>query len=306
MGGQQRIYRQKIRSVQATKKITRAMELIAASRVVKARQAVERSTPYALALTRACSAVATNSNTEHLLTTERENPGRVAVLICASDRGLAGSYSVNALKASAELIQKLTNEGKEVVPYLVGRKAVSYYKFRRREYAAEWSGFTDSPTFEVAREIGETLVGEFVKGSDDGGVDEVHVVYTQFRSMVVQEPRSLRLLPLEVVDADEAGGDLDGDGHGPDGPLPLYDFEPNAEEVLDALLPKYITARIFNCLLQAAASELAARQRAMKSATDNAEELIKTYTRLANQARQAEITQEISEIVGGANALADS
>lgn len=300
MAGQQRIYRQRIRSVQATKKITRAMELIAASRVVKARQAVERSTPYALALTRACSAVASYSDTEHLLTTERENPRRAAVLICTSDRGLAGSYSVNAIKKSAELIERLQNEGKEVVPYLVGRKAVSYYKFRRRDYAAEWSGFTDSPRFEDAKEIGERLVEEFTKGSDEGGVDEVHVVYTQFRSMVTQEPRDLRLLPLEVVSADEAGEEP------VHGPLPLYDFEPNPAEVLDALLPKYITARIYNCLLQSAASELAARQRAMKSATDNAEDLIRTYTRLANQARQAEITQEISEIVGGASALAEA
>lgn len=300
MAGQQRIYRQRIRSVQATKKITRAMELIAASRVVKARQAVERSTPYALALTRACSAVASYSDTEHLLTTERESPRRAAVLICTSDRGLAGSYSVNAIKKSAELIERLQNEGKEVVPYLVGRKAVSYYKFRRRDYAAEWSGFTDSPRFEDAKEIGERLVEEFVKGSDEGGVDEVHVVYTQFRSMVTQEPRDLRLLPLEVVSADEAGEEQ------VHGPLPLYDFEPNPAEVLDALLPKYITARIYNCLLQSAASELAARQRAMKSATDNAEDLIRTYTRLANQARQAEITQEISEIVGGASALAEA
>ncbi|KNX36623.1 F0F1 ATP synthase subunit gamma [Luteipulveratus halotolerans] len=302
MGAQQRVYRQRIRSVQATKKITRAMELIAASRVVKARQYVAESTPYALALTRACSAVASHSDTNHPLTTEREQPKRVAVLICTSDRGLAGAYSVNAIKKSAELIERLQNEGKEVVPYLVGRKAVSYFKFRRRDYAKEWTGFTDSPKFEVAREIGQHLTDEFVKGSEEGGVDEVHVVYTTFVSMVNQEPRDLRLLPLEVVE-----GELDADGDGqPDGPSPLYEFEPSAEQVLDALLPKYVTSRIFNALLQAAASELAARQRAMKSATDNAEELIKTYTRLANQARQAEITQEISEIVGGASALADA
>lgn len=297
-----RVYRQRIRSVQATKKITRAMELIAASRVVKARQAVERSTPYATALTRAVSALATHSDVEHVLTTEREQPKRAAVLIMTSDRGLAGSYSVNAIKRSQELIEHLRADGLEPVPFLVGRKAVSYYKFRRREFAAEWSGFTDSPTPEIAREIGQRLTDEFIKGSENGGVDEVHVVYTLFRNMVTQEPRVIRLLPLEVVESDQAAEQQDASTD----LLPLYEFEPDAAGVLDALLPKYVESRIFNALLQSAASELAARQRAMKSATDNAEELIKTYTRLANQARQAEITQEISEIVGGASALADA
>ncbi|AIF40385.1 F0F1 ATP synthase subunit gamma [Dermacoccus nishinomiyaensis] len=303
MGAQQRVYRQRIRSVQATKKITRAMELIAASRVVKAREAVAKSTPYAVALTRAVSSVASStSDIDHALTTERENVKRAGVLIVTADRGLAGSYSVNAMKEAQQLITKLEHEGKEVVPYLVGRKGVSYYKFRRREYEAEWTGFTDSPKFENAEEIGERLTADFHAGAEGGGVDELHVVYTEFQSMVTQQARVIRLLPLEVA---EGQLDLDGDGK-PDGPLPLYDFEPNAEGVLDALLPKYVTARIFNALLQSAASELAARQRAMKSATDNATELIKTYTRLANQARQAEITQEISEIVGGASALADA
>ena len=297
-----RVYRQRIRSVQATKKITRAMELIAASRVVKARQAVERSTPYATALTRAVSALATHSDVEHVITTEREQPKRAAVLIMTSDRGLAGSYSVNAIKRSQELIEHLRADGLEPVPFLVGRKAVSYYKFRRREFAAEWSGFTDSPTPEIAREIGQRLTDEFIKGSENGGVDEVHVVYTLFRNMVTQEPRVIRLLPLEVVESDQAAEQQDASTD----LLPLYEFEPDAASVLDALLPKYVESRIFNALLQSAASELAARQRAMKSATDNAEELIKTYTRLANQARQAEITQEISEIVGGASALADA
>lgn len=301
MSAQMRVYRQRIQSIQATKKITRAMELIAASRVIKARHFVEQSTPYAVALTRACSAVATYSNTDHPLTTERENSKRAAVLICTSDRGLAGAYSVNAIKRSGDLIERLRGEDKEVLPYLVGRKAVSYYKFRRREFAQKWSGFTDSPKFEVAKEIGELLTTEFINGSER--VDEVHIVYTRFVSMINQEPQVVRLLPLEVVE-DEL--DANGDGHlGSFGPLPLYEFEPSAEQVLDALLPKYVTSRIFNALLQSAASELAARQSAMKSATDNAEELIKTYTCFANQARQAEITQEISEIVGGASALAD-
>jgi F-type H+-transporting ATPase subunit gamma len=298
MGAQMRVYRQRIRTVQATKKITRAMELIAASRVVKARQRVLESTPYALALTRAVSAVATFSNVEHPLTTEHPHVRRAAMLIITSDRGLAGAYSSAVLKESEKLAELLRSEGKEVVPYLVGRKAVGFYKFRRREYAHQWSGFSDSPKFEVAREIGERITEDFVREYDDGGVDEVHVVFTRFVSMVTQDPDVIRLLPLEVVEGTEAPD--------PDDVLPLYAFEPGAERVLDALLPKYVTSRLFAALLQAAASELAARQRAMKSATDNAEELIRKYTRQANQARQSEITQEISEIVGGADALASA
>ena len=298
MGAQMRVYRQRIRSVQATKKITRAMELIAASRVVKAQQRVRESSPYARALTRAVSAVATFSNVDHPLTTESEEVRRAAVLVVTSDRGLAGAYSSSVLKESERLIGELRGEGKEVVPFLVGRKAVGFYKFRKREYADEWTGFTDQPTFEVAREIGEALVGAFNQDHSEGGVDEVHIVFTRFVNMVTQEPDVIRMLPLEVVEGEEAPAD--------DDVLPLYEFEPSAEQVLDALLPKYVSARIYNCLLQAAASELASRQRAMKSATDNAEELIKKYTRLANQARQAEITQEISEIVGGSDALADA
>jgi F-type H+-transporting ATPase subunit gamma len=298
MGAQTRVYRQRIRAVNSTKKITRAMELIAASRVVKAQQRVRESSPYARALTRAVSAVATFSNVDHPLTTEKDDVKRAAVLVISSDRGLAGAYSSSVIRESEKLIGELREQGKEVVPYLVGRKAVSYYKFRKREYAQEWTGFTDQPTFEIAREIGETLVARFVQPEDEGGVDEVHVVFTRFVNMVTQEPDVIRMLPLEVVEGEEAPAE--------DDVLPLYEFEPSAEQVLDALLPKYVSARIFNCLLQAAASELASRQRAMKSATDNAEELVKKYTRLANQARQAEITQEISEIVGGASALADA
>ena len=299
MGAQIRVYRQRIRSVSATKKITRAMELMAAARVVKAQQAVRESSPYARAITRAVSAVATFSNEDHILTTEKEKVTRAAVVIITSDRGLAGAYSSSVLKESERLIARLREEGKESVPYLLGRKSVGYYKFRQRDFAAEWTGNSEKPTFETAREIGERLVGDFLLDTEsEGGVDEVHIVFSRFVSMVTQEPEVIRLLPLEIVEGTEAPseGDL----------FPLYEFEPSVEEVLDALLPKYVTSRLFNCMLQAAASELAARQRAMKSATDNAEELVKKYTRLVNQARQAEITQEISEIVGGASALAES
>ncbi|WP_433955767.1 F0F1 ATP synthase subunit gamma [Janibacter indicus] len=299
MGAQIREYRQRIRSVSATKKITRAMELMAASRVVvKAQQAVRESTPYARALTRAASAVATYSDEDHPLTTEPDNVRRAAVLVIAADRGLAGGYNSNVLKEGERVSAALRDQGKEVQTYLVGRRAVSYYSFRKREYVAEWTGSSEKPSFDNAREIGERLVADFTTDFGDGGVDEVHVVFTRFVSMVTQEAEVIRLLPLEVVEGVEEPGE--------DELYPLYEFEPSGEELLDTLLPRYVNARIFNCLLQAAASELAARQRAMKSATDNAEELIKKYTRLANQARQAEITQEISEIVGGAGALAES
>jgi F-type H+-transporting ATPase subunit gamma len=306
-----REYRARIRSVESTKKITRAMELIAASRIIKAQQRAQEAEPYARELTRAVSAVATYSSVDHPLTTEPENPQRAAVLIVTSDRGLAGAYSSSVIRQAERLTEKLREEGKEVDVYLSGRKGVAYFTFRRRPVARDWVGFSDQPSYDNAREIGDALIQAFMAGREGGeaaagqedqgdlsGVDEVHVVYTRFKSMLVQEPNDVRLLPLEVVEGEEQPEDKD--------VLPLYEFEPGPEEVLDALLPRYVQSRIYYALLQAAASELAARQRAMKSATDNAEELIRKYTRIANQARQAGITQEISEIVGGVNALADA
>ena len=299
MAGQLRAYRRQIRSVQATKKITRAMELIAASRIVKAQAKVRASTPYARALTRAVSAAASNSSSlDHPLISEKTKVERAAVLVLSSDRGLAGAYSSNVIREGERLNATLREEGKQISPYLVGRKASAFYRFRRRDVAQEWAGFTDSPSYEDAKEIGDRLVADFGKELSEGGIDEIHVVYTHFVNMVTQEPRVIRLLPLEVVEGVEAPSDGD--------LQPLYEFEPSAEAVLDALLPQYVNSRIYNCLLQAAASELAARQRAMKSATDNADELIKNLTRLANNARQADITQEISEIVGGADSLASA
>lgn len=309
MGAQMRIYRQRIKSVNSIKKITNAMELIAAARVIKARQRATEAMPYTTALTRAVSAVATNTNEDHPLTTATAEARRAGVVIIAADRGLAGAYSVSAIKRAAELITHLQAEGKEVVPYLVGRKAVSYFKFRKREYAQEWTGFTDAPTFENAKEIADRITADFLKDYDEGGHDEIHVVFTRFRSMVRQDPHVLRLLPLEIVDASdegEEGLDLSVNRYEEGQLAPEYDFEPSAGEVLDLLLPKYVRNRIYTALLSSSASELAARQRAMKSATDNAGDLIKKYERLANQARQAGITQEISEIVGGADALADA
>jgi F-type H+-transporting ATPase subunit gamma len=300
-----REYRARIKSTESMKKITRAMELIAASRIIKAQQRAQSAAPYARELTRAVSAVATFSNVDHALTVEPVDPKRAAILVVTSDRGLAGAYSSNVLKEVERLVEKLKGEGKEVDLYVSGRKAEAYFRFRQRPVMQSWTGFSDQPTYDVASDIGSTLISAFLADTDEEaqegaapGVDEVHVVYTRFKSMLVQEPTAVRLLPLEVVEGDERPSDED--------LLPLYEFEPSPSEVLDSLLPRYVQSRIFFALLQAAASELAARQKAMKSATDNADELIKKYKRIANQARQAGITQEISEIVGGVNALADA
>lgn len=296
MGAQLRVYTQRIKSAQTTKKITRAMELISASRIAKAQQRVAASGPYSRAVTRAVSAVATFSNVDHILTTEPEKVERAAVVVFTSDRGLAGAFSSSAIKASEELTSLLRSQGKEVVYYLVGRKAVGYFAFRRREAERAWTGGTDQPQFDTAKEIGDALVERFELPASEGGVDEIHIVFNRFVSMVSQVPEVVRLLPLEVVDGVDEPGE--------DEVLPLYEFEPEVGDVLDALLPVYIESRIFNAMLQSAASEHAARQKAMKSASDNADKLILDYTRLRNNARQSEITQQIAEIVGGADALA--
>ena len=307
MGAQVRVYKRRIRSVSSTKKITKAMEMIAASRIVKAQRQVAASTPYARELTRAVAAVATGSNTRHPLTTEAENPTRAAVLLITSDRGLAGGYSSNAIKAADRLTERLRAQGKEVDTYVVGRKGVAYYGFRDRKVVQSWTGFTDRPSYSDAKAVAGPLIEAVLKDTAEGGVDELHIVFTEFVSMITQTPVDKRLLPLSLDEVEEQGtSGLEKAEKKEPQVLPLYDFEPSSEDVLDALLPRYVESRIYNALLQSSASEHAARRRAMKSATDNAEELIKSLTRLANQARQADITQEISEIVGGASALADA
>ncbi|MEL4318890.1 F0F1 ATP synthase subunit gamma [Leifsonia sp. YIM 134122] len=295
MGAQLRVYRQKIKSAQTTKKITRAMELISASRIQKAQARVAASTPYSRAITRAVSAVATHSNVDHVLTTEPEKIERAAVVIFSSDRGLAGAFNSQVLREAEQLSELLRSQGKEVSYFLIGRKAVGYFAFRRRSFEQQWIGGTDNPQVEVAQEIGEALLEAFLRDAEDGGVDEIHVVYNRFVSMISQVPQIVRLLPLEVVEGVEEPDD--------GVVLPLYEFEPDAATVLDSLLPVYIESRIFNAMLQSSAAKHAATQKAMKAASDNADTLITDYTRLANEARQSEITQQIAEIVGGADAL---
>jgi F-type H+-transporting ATPase subunit gamma len=316
MAAQIRVLRRRIRSTQSIKKITRAMELIATSRIMRARARVDAARPYAEQITAVLTELANNSALDHPLLVERENPKRAAVLVVTSDRGQCGGYNVNVLKEAEQLQQLLREQGKEPVLYVIGRKGVSYYRFRRRKVEQAWTGFSEQPRYENAAEAANTLVSAFMAGTETGedgvqGVDELHLVYTQFKNMVTQVPQARRMAPLEVeYEADTVGapgGEIEERREAAQESAsevkPLYEFEPSPDALFDALLPKYIGARLFAALLEAAASESANRQRAMKAATDNANELIRTLTLEANQARQAQITQEISEIVGGADAL---
>jgi len=296
MAAQIRVLRRRIKSTQSIKKITRAMELIATSRIAKARARVDESRPYAEQITTTLAQLAQRAALDHPLLVERENTKKAAVLVVTSDRGQAGGYNNNVLK-EAEALQKLLREqGKEPVVYVIGRKGVNYYRFRNREVKKSWTGFSEQPTYPDAAEAARTLVEAFMADDDDeNSVDELHLVYTQFKNMVTQTPQARRMAPMvvEYVEDDSSS----------EGIQPLYEFEPDPDALFDALLPKYIGARLFSALLESAASESANRQRAMKAATDNANELIRNLTLESNQARQAQITQEISEIVGGANAL---
>lgn len=305
MAGQLRDLRRRIRATGSMKKITKAMELVATSRIAKAQERVAASRPYAIAITNVLTALASNANIGHPLLVGRATVRRAGVLLITSDRGLCGGYNANAIRTAEQLVARLREDGKQVYLYVVGRKGVTYYRFRGREITASWTGFSEQPSFADAREIGATLLAAFLAGADDVdtgepgpdgvlGVDELHVVHTQFRSLMTQQPAANFLAPMEVEEREAEEDQI----------LPAYEFEPEAEELLDALLPKYINTRIYAALIDAAASESAARRRAMKAAADNADEMIKTLTREMNSARQAEITQEISEIVGGANALA--
>ncbi|TNH31222.1 F0F1 ATP synthase subunit gamma [Micromonospora orduensis] len=305
MAAQVRVLRQRIRSAKSMKKITKAMELVATSRIAKAQARVQASLPYAQAITGVLTALASNARIDHPLLTPRERVRRAGVLLVTSDRGLAGGYSSNAIKMAESLIARLRADGKEPVLYVIGRKGVGFYRFRDRPMEATWTGFSEQPSFEDARTVGETLIKAFTAGADDVdggagadgvlGVDELHIVYTEFHSLMTQTPVTKVIGPMQVEDRPRS-----------EGLLPAYEFEPEAEALLDALLPRYINTRIYAALIESAASESASRRRAMKSATDNAEDMIDKYTREMNSARQAGITQEISEIVGGANALAAS
>jgi F-type H+-transporting ATPase subunit gamma len=295
--------RGRIRSAGSIKKITKAQEMIATSRIGKAQVRLESARPYAFQITSMLTTLSAEAALDHPLLVEREEPKRAGVLVVSSDRGLCGAYNSSIFRRSEELFSLLRQEGKTPVLYTVGRKANNYFKFRNWDITESWMGFSEQPQYENAAEIASTLVETFMKGTgddedqsgDEQGVDELHIVYSEFKSMMSQAAVAHRIAPL-VVEYVEEEQELH----------TLYSFEPDATTLFEALLPRYLTTRVYAALLEAAASELASRQRAMKSATDNADDLIKALTLMANRERQAQITQEISEIVGGANALADA
>jgi F-type H+-transporting ATPase subunit gamma len=293
--------RGRIRSAGSIKKITKAQEMIATSRIGKAQARLQAARPYAAEITRMLTTLAEEAALDHPLLVERPEPKRAGVLVVSSDRGLCGAYNSSVLRRSEELFSRLRADGKTPVLYTVGRKAQGYYTFRNWDISESWTGFSERPSYEDAANVAETLVGAFMAGADgdgeDGtpGVDELHIVYTEFKSMMSQSAEAHRIAPMVVEYVEEDRG-----------PHTLYSFEPDATTLFEALLPRYLTTRVYAALLESAASELASRQRAMKSASDNADDLIKALTLEANRERQAQITQEISEIVGGANALADA
>lgn len=288
--------RGRIRSAGAIKKITKAQELIATSRIGKAQARLQSARPYATEITLMLTTLSSEAALDHPLLVERPEPKRAAVLVVSSDRGLCGAYNSSVFRRSEELFSLLRDEGKAPVLYVVGRKALNYYSFRNWDITESWTGFSEQPTYENAAEVASTLVDAFMRGSGvDEGVDELHIVYTEFKSMLSQSTVAHRMAPMVVEYTEE-----------PEALHTLYSFEPDATTLFESLLPRYVTTRVYAALLESAASELASRQRAMKSATDNADDLIKALTLEANRERQAQITQEISEIVGGANALADA
>ena len=317
--------RDRIKSVNSTKKITKAQELIATSQISKSQARVAAAKPFADQITAILTDLASASSIQHRMLNEPEDPKRSAVLVVTSDRGMAGGYNHNVLKEAAELIAYLEGDGREVDIYVLGNKGIVYYTFREIPLAGSWSGHSEKPDYQEARPAFQLLSKAFAVGGEDSfdaaeflgedhqgdttrkGVDEVHIVYTRFVSMLTQTPKARRLAPIETqVEIEEL--DLGEDYmDSPEAEFkPEVTFEPDADTLLDNLLPRYMSTRAFAALLESAASESAARRTAMKSATDNATDIVEGLSREANQARQAQITQEISEIVGGAGALAAS
>ncbi|KQB86363.1 F0F1 ATP synthase subunit gamma [Corynebacterium lowii] len=309
--------RDRIRSVNSTKKITKAQELIATSRITKAQGRVQAAAPYATEIQSVVERLAAASSLDHPMLRKRENGKVAAVLVVTSDRGMCGGYNHNVLKKAAELTRMLEDSGYEVVRFVTGTKGIGYYEFRDEPVAGSWAGFSQDPSWDATHDVRRHIVEGFLAGSmgevkgregvsDIHGFDQVHVVYTEFVSMLTQTARAHQLLPIEPVFEDvpiEQGEDMLSSAGTAE---PDYEFEPDPDTLLEALLPKYVSRSLFSIFLEAAAAESASRRTAMKSATDNATALVNDLSRVANQARQAQITQEITEIVGGAGALAES
>lgn len=299
MGAQQREYKKRIGSAKGMKKIFQAQEMIAAARISKAHARVQETTPYAKAITDAIAAVVQHAgDAEHpFLEQERVMSNRVGILLITADRGMAGSYSPTAIREAEQLANKLRDEGKTPVMYVVGRKGDSYYRFRGRDPQRSWISVPEADLPKAGREIARELRDALLTEEPNEHLDELYVVGHRFVNRFRQDVNVVRLVPLQLHGADSSASTST---------YPLYEYSPTPEEVFDELVPRYVESRIINILLQSIASEHASRQKAMKTATDNAETQIQKFTRLANSARQAEITQEITEIVGGADALNSS
>ena len=300
--GSQLALKSRIASTASLEKIFNAQEMIASSHIAKARDVALNAKPYTDAIFDAVQALVTHTHIDHPIVKKDEDNPRVAVLALTSDRGMAGPYTSSIIRETESLLARLDAAGKQPELYVYGRRGVTYYKYRNRDVAGTWEGDTDQPGVEVAESISKALMDAYMKPASEGGVSELYIVFTEFVNMVVQKVRVLRMLPVELVlpEQQDSGPVSESDA---DAATPLYAFEPSVDEVLDAILPKYIQSRIHECLLTAAASETASRQNAMHTATDNARSLIDDLTRKLNASRQASITQELTEIIGSADAL---
>ena len=305
-------FKSRIASTSALEKIFNAQEMIASSHIAKARTVALEAKPYSDAIFDAVQAlVAHTDDIRHPIVRKDEKNPRVAVLALTADRGMAGAYTSSVIRETESLLARLDEQGRQPQLFVYGRRGVSYYRYRNRSIVKTWEGHSDRPGVDVAREISQALLDTYMTPAAKGGVSELYIVFTEFINMVVQKVRVLRMLPLELIRPDQEQPEeaidapVPDDGHGrqSDRYAALYDFEPSSQEVLDAVLPKYIQSRIHECLLTSAASETASRQNAMHTATDNAKGLIDDLTRKLNATRQAAITQELTEIVGSADAL---
>ena len=326
MAAQLRVLRRRIRSSRNIAQITKAQETVATSRISKAQQRVANARPYVQEFTHVLAQAAQSAATDHPLLVPRDEVKRVGVLVVTSDRGLCGGYNANVLRLAQRQLASIRENGQEAALFVVGRKGRDFFTFRNVPIDGSWIGFSEQPGYDNATAVADAMSASFLAGGDGtigegddedaddvpetvaglSGVDELHIVYTEFSNMLSQTATVKQIAPLDQDELEDSDEESSGESGEESSSQQEYLFEPEAEYLFPVLLPKYLRTRVFAAMLDAAASESAARRRAMKAATDNANDLIENLTREANQARQAQITQEISEIVGGANALAGS